>query len=188
MAHKGEAYSSSGAIFLDNAIRRWHQPPNELINMLNLKPDDIIMDFGCGPGFYTIDLAKKVQTAIAVDLSSAMLKKAKKKATKSRTNNIRFLQSDGTSLNLNNATLDIVLLIKVYHEVGETKTVLNQFHRILKPAGKLVIVEMIKKGVFPGPPVQVPEVLQAEIEANNFKLQEMVPYKNYGVFFFEKTT
>ncbi len=188
MSHKGEAYSSSGAFFLDNPIRRWLEQPKELTKLLALAPTDVVIDFGCGPGFFTIDLAKNVQTVIAIDISSQMLQKVQKKAAKHHINNIRFLQSDGASLQLNNASVDLVLLVTVYHEVGETETVLSQFSRVLKPSGRLVVVEVIKKGVFPGPPVQVPEVLQTEIEANNFKLQQMVSYKNYGIFFFNKTT
>jgi ubiquinone/menaquinone biosynthesis C-methylase UbiE len=76
--------------------------------------------------------------------------------------------------------------VTVYHEVGDSQTVLKEFRRILKPVGKLVIVEVVKKSIFPGAPVQNPEALKAEVEAGNFELQQMQPYKNYGVFFFTK--
>jgi cyclopropane fatty-acyl-phospholipid synthase-like methyltransferase len=59
VSHKGEAYSASGAFFLDNSIRRLIQPPSELIQKLSINPDDVLVDFGCGPGYYTIELAKK---------------------------------------------------------------------------------------------------------------------------------
>jgi len=64
--------------------------------------------------------------------------------------------------------------------------VLKEFSRILKPQGKLIIVEIIKKGIFPSAPVQNPKTLKAEIEAGNFKLEQLQPYKSYGVFFFIK--
>ena len=51
MSHKGEAYSASGAFFLDNPIRRLIQPPSELIEKLAIKPTDAVVDFGCGPGY-----------------------------------------------------------------------------------------------------------------------------------------
>jgi len=79
MSQKGHPYSASGAFFLDNPIRRWIQPPSELIEKLAINPNDVIMDFGCGPGFYTIELAKKAKMVVAVDLSLAMLKKAQNK-------------------------------------------------------------------------------------------------------------
>jgi hypothetical protein len=76
--------------------------------------------------------------------------------------------------------------VTVFHEIGDSATVLGEFGRILRASGKLVIVEVIKKGIFPGAPVQNPQTIQTEAEADNFKLQQMQPYKNYGVFFFTK--
>jgi len=186
MSHKGEAYSASGAFFLDNPIRRWIQPPSELIEKLTINSNDVVMDFGCGPGYYIIELAKKAKRAVAVDLSSEMLKKAQNKAEKAGVMNIQFLQSNGTNIQLEDSSVDIILLVTVYHEVGESEAVLKEFNRILKPESKLIIVEVIKKGIFPGAPVQNPEALKAEIEAGNFKLKQMQPYKRYGVFFFTK--
>ena len=84
MPHKGEAYSASNAFFLDNPIRRLVQPPSELIEKRALDSNEVVMNFGCGPGYYTIDLTKKkTKKVVAVDLSSEMLKKAKNKAEKS---------------------------------------------------------------------------------------------------------
>jgi len=186
MSHKGEAYSASGAIFLDNPIRRWAQPPSELIQKLALNPTDVAMDFGCGPGFFTVELAKKAQKVVAVDLSPEMLKKAQNKVAKAGIKNVEFLQSNGTSIQLADSSVDLALLVTVFHEVGETKVVLGEFHRILKPNGRLVIVEVVKKGILPGAPVQNPQVLTQEVEAESFKLQQMLPYKNYGVFFFNR--
>lgn len=186
MSHKGETYSASGAIFLDNPIRRWAQPPSELIEKLAITPTDVAMDFGCGPGFFTVELAKKAQKVIAVDLSLEMLKKAQNKVAKARVKNVEFLQSNGTSIQLADGSVDLIFLVTVFHEVGETKAVLAEFHRILKTSGRLVIVEVIKKGILPGAPVQNPKVLTQEVEAENFKLQQMLPYKNYGIFFFNK--
>src|SRR5208283_5301194 len=140
------------------------------------------VDFGCGPGYYTIQLAKKAKKVVAIDLSPEMLKKAQHKAEKARVKNIQFLQSKGTNIQLEGSSVDMVLLVTVYHEVGESEAVLKEFNRILKLEGKLIIVEVIKKGIFPGAPVQNPEALKTEIEAGNFKLEQMLPYKRYGIF------
>jgi ubiquinone/menaquinone biosynthesis C-methylase UbiE len=186
MSHKGKAYSASGAIFLDNPIRRLIQPPAELVEKLAINPAYVVMDFGCGPGYFTIDLAKKAKKVIAVDLSLEMIRKAQRKAEKADMKNIEFLQSDGKSLQLDGGSVDLILLVTVYHEVGDNEVVLKEFGRVLKQEGKLVIVEVIKKGIFPGAPVQNPDKLKAEIEASNFKLEKLLPYKSYGILFFTK--
>jgi SAM-dependent methyltransferase len=186
VSHKGEAHSASKAFFLDNPIRRWRQPPLELIGKLAIHPTDVVVDYGCGPGFFTLELARRAQTVIAIDLSATMLQKAKNKAAKAGARNIRFLQSNGTSLQLENGKVDLILLVTVYHEVGDNETVLRQFRRILKPDGKLIIVEVIKEGSVHGAPVQDPEKLKAEIESAGFRLVEMQPYKKYGILRFTK--
>jgi len=186
LSHKGHAYSASGAWLLDNPIRRWLQPPSELIEKLAITPNDTVMDFGCGPGYYTTELAKRAKKVIAVDLSPQMLQKAQNKVAKAGAKNIQFLQSNGTSIQVEDDSVDIIFLVTVFHEIGETQTVLKEFHRILKPDGKLVVVEVVKKGVFPGAPVQNPEMLKSEIEAGNFKLEQTLPYKTYGVLLFRK--
>ena len=137
-------------------------------------------------GYYTVELAKKAKKVVAVDLSPEMLKKAQNKAEKAEVKNIQFLKSNGTNIQVENGTVDLILLVTVYHEVGESDVVLKEFNRILKPAGKLVIVEVIEKGIFPGAPVQNPEALKKEIEASYFKLEQMQPYKRYGIFSFTK--
>jgi ubiquinone/menaquinone biosynthesis C-methylase UbiE len=187
MSDKSHVYSSSGAIFLDNPIRRWIQPPSGLIQKLGINPNDFVMDFGCGPGYFTIELAKEAKSVVAVDLSPEMLKKAQRKAENAGVKNIRFLQSDGKTIQLNDNQVDLILLVTVFHEVSDSETVLKEFGRILKPTGKLAIVEVIKKGLFAFAHKQNPENLKAEVEAVNFKLQEMKPYKAYGVFLFTKT-
>ena len=133
MSHKGEAYSASGAIFLDNPIRRWAQPPSDIIEKLGITPNDTVMDFGCGPGFFTIELAKKAKNVVAVDVSPEMLKKAQNKAKKAHQENIKFLQSDGKTIQLDDGTVDLILLVTVFHEVGDSGTVLKEFSRVLKP-------------------------------------------------------
>jgi len=54
----------------------------------------------------------------------------------------------------------LILPVNVYREVGDIEAVLEEFRRVLKPEGNLVIVEVIKKVVFSGAPVQNPGVLK----------------------------
>jgi ubiquinone/menaquinone biosynthesis C-methylase UbiE len=80
----------------------------------------------------------------------------------------------------------MILLVTVYHEIVESEVILREFGRVLKPEGKIVVVEVIKKGIFPGAPVQNPKALTTEIEASDFKLKKMTPHKIYGIFSFSK--
>jgi ubiquinone/menaquinone biosynthesis C-methylase UbiE len=187
MTEKGHPYPASHALFLDSPLRHLLQPPKNLAEMLNIDPTETVVDFGCGPGFYTIEFAKRAKEVVAVDLQLGMLDRANQKADKARVGNVRFLQTEGKSLQLPDASADMVVLVTVFHEVAESESILKEFARVLKPNGKLVIAETIKKGIIPGAPVQNPASLQAEIEKSRFKLVQMKTYKLYGVFFFAKT-
>jgi ubiquinone/menaquinone biosynthesis C-methylase UbiE len=55
------------------------QPPNELVEKLAITKEITIMDFGCGPGYFTIELSKRAGKIVAVDLQQEMLQKAKSK-------------------------------------------------------------------------------------------------------------
>ena len=162
------------------------QSPSELIEKLGINPTDVAMDFGCGPGYFTIELAKKAKHVVAADISVEMLKKVQKKAEKAKVQNIQFLQSDGKTIKLEDNSLDVIILVTVYHEVGDSEVVLAEFDRVLKHTGKLAIVEVIKNGIFAFAPKQNPETIKEEVEAANFKLKEMKPYKAYGIFLFSK--
>ncbi len=186
MSHKGHTYSASGAWFLDNPIRRWLQPPSELVEKLSVTSEQTVVDFGCGPGFYTIELAKKAKTVVAMDLQTEMLQRAQRKAAKAGAQNIKFLQSDGKSIQLEDGSVDLILLVTVFHEIADSAAALGEFNRILAPKGRLAIVEVTKKGVIPGAPVQNPQALQAEVEAANFQLNQTQPYKNYSILTFSK--
>ena len=186
MSHKGHTYSASGAWFLDNPIRRWLQPPSELVEKLSVTSEQTVVDFGCGPGFYTIELAKKAKTVVAMDLQTEMLQRAQRKAAKAGAQNIKFLQSDGKSIQLEDGSVDLILLVTVFHEIADSAAALGEFNRILAPKGRLAIVEVTKKGVFPGAPVQNPQALQAEVESAHFQLNQTQPYKNYSILTFSK--
>lgn len=188
MSHKTHTYSAHGAWFLDNPIRRWLQPPHELIDKLGITGEQTAMDFGCGPGYFTVELAKRAGRVVAADLQAEMLQKAQRKAQKAGATNIQFLQSNGTQIELPDASVDLILLVTVFHELANPADVLKEFRRILKPQGRLAIVEVTKKGTIPGAPVQNPQAIQAQVEAANLQPQQTQPYKNYSILTFSKKT
>ncbi len=172
---------------LDNPVRRWLQPAAELVEKIGLNTDDVVVDFGCGPGYYTTEIAKRAKAVVAVDISSEMLKKAQEKTLRAGITNVRFIQSNGREIKLPDDSVDKIVLVTVFHEIGDSGAVLKEFGRLLKPQGKLVIVEVVKKMIFPGAPVQNPEAVTAEVEKKDFKLEQMLPYKGFGIFFYGKT-
>jgi ubiquinone/menaquinone biosynthesis C-methylase UbiE len=85
-------------------------------------------------------------------------------------------------------SVDVVFLVTVYHEIHNHEVVLHEFNRILKTEGRLIIVEVVEKSLFPGAPVQNPDTLVKEIERQKlFKLNQTLPIKKRRIFFAKNT-
>lgn len=90
------------------------------------------------------------------------------------------MQSDGTRIDLPDSSVDLIILIHVFHEIEEKRKVLAEFLRILKPEGRVVIVEKTGgKGFLAGrlgpPIVSLPEVTE-EIGDAGFARVDTVAY------------
>jgi len=139
----GAAYSATLAFVLNNALLRRLRPAERVLDALDVKPDDIVVDFGCGPGFYTIPFAKRAKKVIGIDLQAGMLDRAVNYARKSGVN-VEFYRSDGRSMPLPDSTIDLAFMRLVYHELEDKGAVLRELSRILKPDGRLAIMEMTR--------------------------------------------
>jgi ubiquinone/menaquinone biosynthesis C-methylase UbiE len=176
-------FPESMAFTLNSRIRRSLEPPGRLISKLDLKPSDVVMDYGCGPGFFTVPLAKVVSRTIAVDVSPRMLDMVASNARKSGVT-IELLRTDGTEIKLGNGTADLIFLNHVFHEIADRSRVLSEFLRIMKRSGTLAIVERTRGGLFswaPGPPIiDLAEVVQ-ELERAGFLLAQTIPHGNDSI-------
>ena len=187
--HGHKRFPEKQAFLLDNPIRRFVSPPERLISKIKIDSNDVVVDFGCGPGFFSIPLAKIARRTIGVDISPRMLEKAAGHAKKEGVT-IEFLQSDGTEIRLENGVADLVLLNHVFHEIEDKPTVLDEFHRILKSLGRVAIVERTHKARIPlrnlGPPVIDEKELVSDIQQGGFKFVGTVPYGNSSIVFAQK--
>ena len=176
------------AFTLDSRIRRFIEPPGELISKLDLRRTDVVMDFGCGPGFYTIPLAKTVARIIAVDVSARMLQRT---ASNARKNGmiVELLRSDGTDLQLADQSVDLVFLNHVFHEITDRPKALGEFLRILKPKGRLAVVERTRGGLLAGkfgPPIIDEIEVNREIQNAGFTSIQTIQHANNSILIGQK--
>ncbi len=103
-----------------------------------------LLDFGCGPGFFTTtmaDLAGKAGHVYAVDLQAGMLKLVKSKVKGSElASRITLHQCQADNIGLS-ATIDFALAFYVVHEIPDQQRWFGQIAELLRPAGSLLIVE-----------------------------------------------
>jgi ArsR family transcriptional regulator len=98
-------------------------------------------DLGCGTGQLTAALAPFVAHVIAVDASAAMLQAARKRLHGFE--NVELRRGDLEALPMDDACLDAATLALVLHHVPEPDRALAEVARILKPRGRLLIVDML---------------------------------------------
>jgi ArsR family transcriptional regulator len=103
--------------------------------------DWVVGDLGCGTGQVSAALAPFVARVIAVDASAAMLQAAKKRLH--RFGNVDLRRGDLESLPIDDARIDCATLMLVLHHVAEPENALADVARVLKPGGRLVLVDML---------------------------------------------
>ncbi len=187
--HAHKRFPERLAFILNNPIRRAVSPPNDLISKLGVSQRDVVMDFGCGPGFFTIALAKIASKTIAVDVSSRMLEKTANYAERNHVA-VELLKSDGTTIDLADGSVDLIFLSHVFHEVEDKPKLLKEFFRILKLSGRLAILEKTRGGgIFSGkfgPPIVNEDEVIDETNHAGFTSVQTVPHHTDSIMIVQK--
>lgn len=142
---QGDVCSHKHAFMLDNFIRRLFQNPKRILRPY-VKGGDTTVDIGCGPGFFTLELARLVGAGgrvLAVDLQEEMLSKVATKAVlRQMSDIIRPVRCSQTDLNLPAGTrADFILAYYMVHETVDQNAFFNQVKAALNPEGQVLVVE-----------------------------------------------
>ncbi|MEQ8190376.1 MAG: class I SAM-dependent methyltransferase [Candidatus Eremiobacterota bacterium] len=129
--------------FLDNKIRRCLQNPRTILEPY-IKEGMTALDVGCGPGFFSIDmahLAGKSGSVICADLQDGMLEKIRRKIKGTDLEHTVKLHKCGNNGIGLTEQVDFALAFYMVHEVPDQKTLLEEVKSILKPTGQFLIIE-----------------------------------------------
>jgi ubiquinone/menaquinone biosynthesis C-methylase UbiE len=133
----------SRAGMLDSRIRRWAQDPMKILAPY-VREGMTVLDFGCGPGFFSIDMARMVGPSgrvIAADLQEEMLQKIRGKIQGTELEGrITLHKCDENRIGLSEV-VDFVLLFYAAHEVPDHEALFAEIAANLKPDGQVLIVE-----------------------------------------------
>ena len=111
--------------------------------LASLLPALEVADFGCGSGVLSVSLARWARSVVAIDQNPEALAQARARARAEGLRNIRFVREDLHALSLSPATLDLVVLSQSLHHVEEPEAVLREAARLLRPKGKVVVLELM---------------------------------------------
>jgi SAM-dependent methyltransferase len=132
-----------GAAWLDRPEREGEEAPAVLIRSLGLEPDDVIADVGAGTGYYALRIAPLVPQGkvLAVDVQPEMLQILEHKRREARLRNIHPMLGKPDDPRLAAGTVDLVLMVDVYHEFAYPREMMQGIVRALKPGGRVALVE-----------------------------------------------
>ena len=145
MSGNHEVFPVSRASYLDGWWRRLKYQPEWLVNRY-VRPGDTVLDIGCGPGLFTLPIARRVGEngqVIAVDSQEGMLEILKENAIpEGLLARIRLHKAEPQSLVLEYpGRIDVALGVCVIHEVPDAARLMREVFSLLVPGGTFLIAE-----------------------------------------------
>ena len=169
-----------GADWLDRSEREAEENPEGALEAIGIKPGMVVADVGAGTGYISLRLAKRVGPSgkvYAEDVQPEMLRRLRQNAAEAKLNNIQTVLGGEADPKLPANTLDVIMLVDVYHEFSQPQKMLRKMRESLKADGRLVLLEYRKEDpsipIRPEHKVSVQEV-KLEVEAEGFHLDQVL--------------
>ena len=120
--------------------------PSKVLLEIGIRAGQVVLDFGCGSGIYTIPAAKLVGEegrVYALDINSGFLDRMEEMAKQEGLKNIVRIDASGEEqTHLENEKVDVILLIDVLHLIEDREALFDEAYRILKRGGLIIVYPM----------------------------------------------
>ena len=184
---------AAGSEWLERDERNQEENTNLAIEKIEVPQNGVFADIGAGTGYYSFRLAAKVPQGkvFAVEIQDEMIQflQAKKQSLKDSV--VSIVKGSESSPNLPENSVDIAIMVDVYHELAYPQEMLRAIRKSLKPQGKLLLLEY--RGEDPAVPIKALHKttvaqLDKEMAANGFRLShkgDFLPIQHFLLY--EKT-
>jgi ubiquinone/menaquinone biosynthesis C-methylase UbiE len=180
-----------GAEWLERAERDDEEAPNVALSVLDIAKGSAVADIGAGSGFITERLSARVGPTgrvYANDLQPQMLQMLGARLARKKIANVTLVQGDVDDPKLPPASVDLELMVDVYHEFSRPQPMLRKLREALKPGGRMALVEYRKED--PTIPIKFEHKMSVaeakmEVEAEGFalsKVDESLPRQHILIF------
>jgi ubiquinone/menaquinone biosynthesis C-methylase UbiE len=113
-----------------------------MIGHLQLRPDQVLLDFGAGTGLISLKLQPYVRKVIAVDTSPGMLNALREKLAQKKIENVDLLNGSIEDESLHFPAADVIISSMAFHHVRNTETAAKVFWKALKSGGQIAIADL----------------------------------------------
>ncbi len=183
--------SADGADWLDRPEREAEEAPAKAIGLLGLTPGQTVADIGAGSGYFSLPMARLVGPTgrvYAVDIQQRMLDIIAGKLKDAALPNVTLVLGAPDDPKLPPGSLDLALMVDVYHELHAPQQVLQHLRAALKPGGRLVLLEYREED--PRVPIQRLHKMSVataklEVEHEGFVLRQVLrdlPWQHVLIF------
>ena len=138
---------------LESEDRKNWQNAEEIIDLLELESSDVVADLGCGTGYFSVPISRKVKKVYGIDIQKEMLEYLETKARKQGIGNIETLLSKENKVPLKDESVDLLLTVNTLHEFSQRDAIISEMRRVLKADGRAAVVDFKKEDAGFGPPV-----------------------------------
>ncbi len=149
----------------DEERLRW-LPPEPILRAVGIAPGAVAVDIGAGTGFWTLPLSQLVGPAgmvYAVDVEPIMLEELGTLVRENQLSNVQVISSTEQEIPLSNAVAEVAIAGFVVHEPADHAAFVREIVRLLRPGGRLLVVDWHKKPTEKGPPLEH-RLAQQEVE------------------------
>jgi predicted methyltransferase len=133
-----------GIPWLERAERESEEQPARTIAALAIRPGSTVADLGAGSGYYSFRIAPLVGAegkVLAIDIEPSMLAAIDARARREGVRNVQTVRSSASDPHLPPDSVDLVLMVDVYHELEYPYEVMQKVRESLKPGGRVALVE-----------------------------------------------
>ena len=176
---------------LEDPNRENYQKPNDILDVLALKPGEVVADIGAGSGYFTVRFSNALKESgkvYAVDVSQDMIDYMNRRIQETNARNVTTVMAAADDPRLPDASVDRIFICDTWHHIENRSQYLTRLKKALRAGGQIIMIDFQKRDLPVGPPVDMKiarEDLIQQMESSGFRLVQehtFLPYQYFLVF------